>query len=46
MIGLPMSRKKLLVKKINYTVNAIEGEGSAPSGFVRWVTVKDVINLG
>ena len=46
MIGLPMDRKKLLVKKINYTVNAIEGEGSAPSGFVRWVTVKDVINLG
>ena len=39
--------KKLEIKKVNYTVNASEGsEGGVPGGFVRYLTVKDVINLG
>ena len=39
--------KKLEIKKINYTVNSSEaGEGGVPGGFVRYLTVKDVINLG
>ena len=47
MIGLPLARKKLLVKKINYTVNAPDTitEGGTPGGFIRYITAKDVINL-
>ena len=47
MINRSQNRKKLLVKKINYTVNAVESatEGGTPGGFVRYITVKDVINL-
>ena len=46
-IGLPLARKKLLVKKINYTVNAPDTitEGGTPGGFIRYITAKDVINL-